>query len=340
MSLINFAEHRWVPDTGIRYGIRRLLRQRLASESINTVDEQDDSILSERIAIETAAANQQHYELPAEFFQHALGSRLKYSACWWDKNCNDLNSAETAMLDIYLQRADIRDGQKILELGCGWGSFCLYAASKFPNASITAVSNSHSQREHVLSQAKQLGLNNIQVITKDINELELETQFDRIVSVEMFEHMRNHERLFSKLDSWLDKQGKLFVHVFCHKTLCYPFDTNGEDNWMGRYFFTGGIMPASDTLIRCQNHLKIEHQWAVNGSHYQKTAEAWLNNLDNTKALVLPVLINTYGKQEAQIWLQRWRMFFMACAELFGYADGNEWLVTHYLFSKSEKNIT
>lgn len=341
MSLITIAEKGLVPDLLIRVGIRRLLKQRLHDE--NTYDPEAASDIKNQciemlrespIAIETQAANEQHYEVPAEFYQLSLGKHLKYSSCWWDDYTLSLDQAEKAMLDIYIERGDFKNGQTILELGCGWGSLTLYLAERFPFSRITAVSNSNSQREYIEKQAFARGLTNINIITCDVNELELDSQFDRIVSIEMFEHMRNYQQLLDKVSRWLNAEGKLFVHIFCHRSVVYPFETEGDDNWMGRYFFTGGLMPSADTLLHFQDALQIEKQWLVNGRHYQKTAEAWLDNTDKNAKQIKALFDQTYGKDKGAIWLQRWRLFFMACAELFGYRDGTEWLVTHYLFSK------
>ena len=207
-------------------------------------------------------------------------------------------------------------------------------AQQLPHSHITAVSNSISQRDYIQKQAQSRHLDNIEVITCDVNQLNLRHHYDRIVSVEMFEHMRNYDSLLNKVALWLEPEGKLFVHIFCHRYLAYPFDTQGDDNWMGRYFFTGGLMPARDTLLHFQNHLKLQCQWDLSGSHYQKTAEAWLNNMDKNSQKIIQLFTETYGKKQANLWLQRWRIFFMSCAELFGYSNGNEWLVAHYLFSK------
>jgi len=341
MNMITFAEHKIIPDSLVRLGIRELLRQRLEDEHINDSELQGfryqkllDELRESPIAIATDTANQQHYEVPSEFFQHVLGSHLKYSSCYWDTSTKDLDQAEQQMLDLYLQRAKLADQQTILELGCGWGSLTLWMAQRYPNSQITAVSNSQGQRSYIEKQADKLGLTNIEIITCDVNELALEKQYDRIVSVEMFEHVRNYENLLRKISNLLKPDGKLFVHIFCHRFLAYPFETEGDDNWMGRYFFTGGLMPARDTLLHFQKHLYLENQWDLSGDHYQKTAEAWLENLDMYKSEIRALFKDTYGKRQARIWLQRWRIFFMACAELFGYRKGCEWMVAHYLFQK------
>jgi cyclopropane-fatty-acyl-phospholipid synthase len=341
MSLIDLAEQKKLPDSLIRAGIRRLLKQRLEelrADNLELADDLKRKLLTELktspIAIETDAANAQHYEVPAAFFRQVLGSHLKYSACYFEAGQNDLSQAEQCMLASYLERADLNDGQSILELGCGWGSLTLHMATQLPNARIVAVSNSHSQREYILAEATRRGLANVQVLTCDINKLRLDERFDRIVSVEMFEHMRNYGLLFDKIGDWLVPGGKLFVHIFCHRNLMYPFDTEGDDNWMGRHFFTGGLMPAADTLLHFQQRLDIEQQWLVNGKHYAQTAEAWLHNCDRHRADIITLFEQCYGRNQGKLWWQRWRMFFMACAELFAYDEGNEWLVSHYRFSK------
>ena len=277
MSTIILAEHHLLPDSLVRFGIKKLLKQRLQDESANDPEQREkrhqqllENLRQSPIAIETGAANAQHYEVPAAFYTYALGKHLKYSSCYWDEQTENLDQAEARMLALTAERAELADGQQILELGCGWGSLTLWMAAHFPASRITAVSNSNSQREYIRQQAKQRGLGNIEVITCDVNQLTLDKQFDRIVSVEMFEHMRNYDSLLSKIASWLKVDGKLFVHLFCHKQLAYPFETEGEDNWMGRYFFTGGLMPARDTLLHFQKDLQLQYQLNLSGSHYQK----------------------------------------------------------------------
>jgi len=342
MNTIKLAEKRWVPDSLIRAGIRQLLRKRLADEGADDPHWRDiryrnllKELRTSPIAIETDSANRQHYEVPAEFFQYVLGEHLKYSACYWDTDTEHLGQAEQNMLQLYAQNAQIEDGQDILELGCGWGSLTLWLAGRYPASNITAVSNSAGQRAHIERVAGQRGLGNVNVITCDVNELYLDQRFDRIVSVEMFEHVRNYDTLFGRISNWLKQEGKLFVHIFCHRELAYPFETDGQDNWMGRHFFTGGLMPARDTLVHFKGDLSLERQWDYSGEHYRRTAEAWLANLDEYRGPVLELFNRVYGPSDAGLWVQRWRMFFMACAELFGYDDGEQWMVAHYRFRKS-----
>ncbi len=337
--LTRWCEAGRIPDSLTRLGIRRLCAQRLREERHGDLEASHerfrrflDSLRESPIAVHTEAANEQHYELPPAFFQQALGKRLKYSSCFYAKGDESLDQAEEAMLELYGQRAQLQNGQDILELGCGWGSLTLWMAQRFPDSRVTAVSNSAPQREFITAQAREKNLNNLEIITCDVNQLQLDTQFDRCVSIEMFEHMRNYDSLLARIASWLRPQGRLFVHIFCHRELMYPFETEGDDNWMGRYFFTGGQMPAFDTLLYFQSDLLLEEQWRVSGRHYQQTSNHWLENMDRSREQLLPVFAQVYGTEDAQLWLQRWRMFFMACAELFGYDNGNQWGVGHYRF--------
>ena len=335
--LVNVAEGGLFPDSVVRLGIRRLLRQRLTEES-NCADERYRELLGEleasRLALHTQEANEQHYEVTSRFYELVLGERLKYSSGYWSPGVNSLNQAESAMLELYAIRGDIADGQRILDLGCGWGSFSLWAAERFPNARITAVSNSSTQRMFIEQRCALLGLSNVEVITADVNDLDLPMRYDRVVSVEMFEHVRNYAVLLNRISRWLTDDGKLFVHIFCHRWLMYPFETEGDDNWMGRYFFTGGLMPAADTLLHFQDDLRIEERWQLPGTHYQQTARAWLANLDNHRPEAASALAGAHDDANARKWLQRWRMFFMACEELFGYNGGREWQVAHYRFGR------
>jgi len=339
---LRLIEKGLVPDFVIRHGIRRLLAQRLNEEDLGDPESQQahlmsflDSLRSSAIAIHTEAANEQHYEVPAAFFESVLGRHLKYSSAYFPAGVESLDDAEAEMLRLTVARAQLADGERILELGCGWGSLTLFMAQRFPNSVVTAVSNSRSQREFILQRARERRLDNIRVITCDVNALSFpaDTQFDRVVSVEMFEHLRNYRELFNRIAAWLTLDGTLFVHIFTHKCFAYPFVVRDESDWMAKYFFTGGLMPAADTLLHFQRDLKIDEQWRLSGTHYEKTANAWLANHDRRQDEVLRVLRDAYG-DNAQLWNQRWRMFWMACAELFGYDDGDEWMVGHYRFSR------
>lgn len=340
-GLMGLAEKGWLPDSLIRLGIRRLLAQRLQEESLGGDEAitQRTKQLRERlsqgpIAVKTKDANRQHYEVPAGFYQCCLGHRLKYSGCTWTVGVANLDQAEDAALSLACERAELTDGMDILELGCGWGSLTLWMAEHYRGANITAVSNSASQRAFILDRAAERGLTNINIITADINAFQIDQRFDRVCSIEMFEHMSNHDELMRRVSTWLKDEAKLFVHIFTHKRFTYLFEEAGQSNWMGRHFFTGGIMPAHDYLPRFDAHLQCEADWVQDGTHYQQTAEAWLKNTDAHRDAILPLFEETYGQANAKVWLQRWRIFYMACAELWGYADGKEWGVSHYRFVK------
>ena len=340
---LKLLENGALPDAAIRAGIRALSKKRLEQEG-----RYDPAFAAERymqvlqdlkrsaIAIETDKANEQHYEVPTEFFLKSLGKRLKYSACYFPNSDTTLDEAEEISLQTNAERAQLRDGLDILELGCGWGSFTLWMAEQFPNAKITGVSNSATQRAHILAQAEARGLNNVNIITQDVNQLELApAQFDRVVSVEMFEHVRNYQKLFERISTWLKPTGLLWCHIFCHRFLQYPFEVKSQYDWMSKYFFTGGLMPAVSTFLHFQDHLQLENHWQWSGVHYERTANAWLDNMDRHEAELKPIFAATYG-DDAKIWWQRWRIFFMACAELFGLDDGQEWVIGHYLFHKAQ----
>lgn len=339
--LIQMMERGMFPDALIRRGIRQLLRRRLQTEGLGDIEtrgERQRQLLAllrrSPVAVATAAANQQHYELPAAFFSQVLGPRRKYSCCYYPSGIQGLAAAEEAMLRLCCERAGLRDGMDVLELGCGWGSLTLWMAEHYPAASITAVSNSTSQREFIEAIAQNRGLRNLRLVTADMNDFCSANRFDRVVSVEMFEHMRNQAELLRRIAGWLKDDGRLFVHIFCHREWAYLFETAGDDNWMGRYFFTGGLMPSDHLLFYFNDSLVVQDHWRVNGRHYQQTCEDWLRALDENRENILPMLQQCYGPA-ATVWLQRWRVFFMACAELFGFGAGNEWFVSHYLLRKA-----
>jgi cyclopropane-fatty-acyl-phospholipid synthase len=336
-----------VPDSVTRAGIRRLCRQRLqdirADDPVGAAEALDSFIESMNrspIALVPELANEQHYEVPPEFFDEVLGARRKYSCCHWGEGVASLNQAEEQALQITCSRAGIEDGMSILDLGCGWGSLSLFIAHRYPNCKVTAVSNSSPQRRHVERLADERGLDNLQVITCDMNDFapqhRPEQPYDRIVSVEMFEHMRNYRALFRRISAWLKPDGRFFMHIFCHRLCAYEFLDQGPSDWMGRHFFSGGIMPSDDLPLRFQEDLRLARHWRWDGQHYERTANAWLDNMDARRAAIMPIMVATYGLNEAEKWFQRWRIFFMACAELFGLQGGREWYVGHYLFERRD----
>ena len=339
---VSWTESGLVPDTVIRAGIRRLLeskRKEIHSGDIeyaaNTLNRFVAMMNESPVALVPELANEQHYEVPAEFFTQVMGDHLKYSCCYWPNDVKNLSEAEAAALELTVKRAGIEDGMHVLDLGCGWGSLSLWIAEHFPNASVTSVSNSKSQRQFILAQAEERSIENIEVFSCDMNDFTTDERFDRVVSIEMFEHMRNYKELFRRIDGWLNPGGKFFMHIFCHRTTPYEYIDKGPGDWMSRHFFSGGIMPSADLPLRFPEHLNIERRWHWNGQHYAKTCNAWLEKMDASEEAIMPVLEKCYGAEDASLWWQRWRIFFMACAELFDYDEGHEWYVGHYLFMKA-----
>jgi cyclopropane-fatty-acyl-phospholipid synthase len=337
----SLLEKNKIPDILIRKGIRSLLQQRLNQENKGNTETQQthfmklvEELKNSPIAVNTVDANEQHYEVPTKFYQYCLGKHLKYSSGYWKDGVTDIDTSEKDMLELTCQRAELQDGQNVLELGCGWGSLSLFMASRFPKSTFTVVSNSRTQKLHIDEQAINRGLKNLTVITADINVFNIDATFDRIVSVEMFEHMRNYQKLMHKASSFLKADGKLFVHIFTHKEYAYKFEVIDESDWMSKYFFTGGIMPSDHLLLYFNEHMSIDQHWHVNGIHYSKTSEAWLRNMDKNREEIMPMFETTYGKKQALKWWVYWRIFYMSCAELWRYNDGNEWMVSHYLFKK------
>jgi cyclopropane-fatty-acyl-phospholipid synthase len=346
---INWSERGLVPDYAIRAGIRRLVESRL--REIRADDCEAGAAAETRfiehmnsapIAPVPELANQQHYEVPAEFFKHCLGTHRKYSSCYWAPDTRTLDEAEVLALWLTCEHATLENGQQILELGCGWGSLTLWMAQHYPASNIIAVSNSNSQREYIMQQAEIRSLFNVRVITCDMNQFRpadfgIDHAFDRIVSVEMFEHMRNYRTLYEQIYDWLAPGGRFFKHIFVHRLTPYAFEVADDDDWMSQFFFSGGIMPSDDLPLRFQEKLKLRQLWRWDGTHYEKTANAWLANMDAATEQIRPILENTYGAENAEMWRNRWRIFYMSCAELFGLRNGQEWWVTHYLFERPDR---
>jgi cyclopropane-fatty-acyl-phospholipid synthase len=338
---VDWTETGLVPDSVIRAGIRRLLDRKL--KEIHATDVEKAAIIKNRfvqmmgespIALVPHLANEQHYEVPAAFYSEVLGRNRKYSCCYWPTGVNDLDAAEDAALQVTAERAGIEDGMKVLDLGCGWGSLSLWIAEHFPKASVTSVSNSRSQRDYIVRAAENRGIENIEVHVCDMNDFAAPGTYDRIVSVEMFEHMRNYPELFRRISNWLEPDGRFFMHIFCHRTTPYEYIDRGPSDWMSRHFFSGGIMPSADLPMRIGGDLTVERHWQWNGDHYARTLRAWLDKMDARKGAVMPILEDTYGKDQADRWRMRWRIFFMACEELFACNGGREWYVSHYLLKR------
>lgn len=331
-----------LPDAVLRAVVRERVRRKLAQERRGGVDARSErmrAFVEARrkgpITVHPDAANAQHYEVPTAFYELILGPRLKYSAAWWPPGVDHLAAAEDAMLDLTCRRAGVADGQRILELGCGWGSLSLWMAERFPGAEIVAVSNSATQRAHIERRAAEVGVANLSVLTTDVADLQPDGRFDRVVSVEMLEHVRNHGELLERIARWLEPDGRMFAHVFSHRDLAWSFEHDVATDWTARWFFTGGIMPSDDLLPRVTTDLVEVDRWRLSGTHYERTLNAWLDRLDEHVEEVTAVLAATHGAGQADAWRHRWRLFLLASAELWGYRGGDDFGVTHHLFARA-----
>ena len=340
---IKLTELGLVPETVLRVAIKKIIQQRLSEIPINAKERETEKtrfieeLRSSPIALSTNQANEQHYEVPPSFFQEIMGAHLKYSCGWFDENTTSLDTAEENMLKLYIERLGIRDHQRILDLGCGWGSFTLFAAEKFPKSDFVAVSNSNDQIDFINNTAKARALGNVEAIKQDMNDLSLEGSFDRIISIEMFEHMRNYGALLKRLRNHLSNDGKLFVHIFTHRDHPYPYEVRGPSDWMSKYFFTSGLMPSQDIFSYFEEDFVVEQNWKINGSHYAKTCNLWLQNHYRNKKTILDIFKGHYPNP--RLWFVRWQLFFLACEELFECNEGKEWFVSHYLLTlRQEKS--
>ncbi len=338
---IQIAERLPVPDALLRLGIRQRVARRVRAEAAGGVDVQSERFrdlvrrLDEQpIAVATEDANLQHYEVPADFYALCLGPRRKYSCAWWPEGVTTLAQAEDAMLELYAERARLEDGQRVLDLGCGWGSLSLWLAERHPESRILGVSNSASQREYILRTARERGITNLEIVTADANTFEPGERFDRIVSIEMLEHVRNQRRMMARIGGWLRPDGLAFVHIFTHRTFPFEFDAARKSDWIARHFFTGGTMPSDDLMLHtAAGSLEVVDHWRVSGVHYARTARAWLELLDANREAALAVLSGPpYEPRGAKRRYRRWRLFFLSCEGLWGFRDGAEFIVSHYLF--------
>jgi len=339
-GLIEVVERGWAPLPVVRWSIRRLCAAQLRALNRGGPDaaaarqlQFREQSLSGPIAHVPELANAQHYEVPAAFYRLVLGPRFKYSSCYWPDGVATLADAETAALHETALHAELEDGQRVLELGCGWGSLTFWMLEQYPTLRVTAVSNSHSQRQHILAEASRRGFAaRLRVITADMNDFEADDAYDRVVSVEMFEHLRNHRRVFERVANWLEPGGKLFAHIFCHRQYAYAFGDGRATDWMGRNFFSGGMMPSDRWLAECGGGMQLEQQWRWNGRHYARTAAAWIANMELHRAELLDILAETHGRSEAARWFRKWKLLFLAGEEMFGMYGGEEWYVSHYRF--------
>jgi cyclopropane-fatty-acyl-phospholipid synthase len=341
MWYMPIVERNIIPDSLIRWFIRRNLQSGARSRAAlgpagrqAAVQTLADQFRDRPIAIHTDDANRQHYEVPAAFFQIVLGPWLKYSGCYWPSGVTTLADAEAAMLRLTCERAGVQDGMAVLDLGCGWGSLSLWIATHYPNCPITAVSNSRTQKAHIEAQCAARGLSNVTVITADANHFQPTGQFDRILSIEMFEHMKNYQSLLARIATWLKPGGELFVHIFSLRDYAFEFDASDPTDWMAQTFFSGGTMPAHNLLSYFQDDLALVQDWHFNGRHYGKTLRAWLNRMDAHEAQIRPILADTYGLDQVTRWWVNWRLFFIACEETFNLNGGEDFRISHYRFAK------
>ena len=335
-----FISRGLIPDSLLRRGVRNQGRQRLQMMKNTDLKQEYLTFLKQassgKIAVHTDDANNQHYEVDSEFFQYCLGKNLKYSSCYWNDDTSSLDEAEDIMLDLYCKRAKIEDGMTILDVGCGWGSLSLYLAQKYPKSKITGVSNSNSQRKFIEKLGYERNLHNLNIVTKDINSFDTNKKFDRIISIEMFEHTKNSKILMDSINKWLSPDGLFFMHVFAHKYNPYYFDTEQKNAWMAKYFFTGGMMPNHDLFKDLESDLNYQKSWMLSGTHYEKTSNAWLEKMDSNKTKILELFRRNNSNSVAKKKFYFWRLFFIACAEIFGYNGGSEWIISHHLFKKSD----
>lgn len=339
--LMASLERNFLPDAVVRRFTRLLLASRIRSQFKPSSQLQLSDFLhfvhalrEMPIAIKTDKPKAQHYELPTSFFKLVLGKNLKYSSCYFKDKSSTLEDAEEAMLQMYCERSQLKDGHSVLDVGCGWGSLSLYIAQNYKNCQVTGICNSTTQKDYIEEQCRDLQLNNVNIIVADISTFEMEAEYDRIISIEMFEHMKNYKDLLKKISGWMKQDSLLFVHHFCHKVFAYHFEDKNEDDWITRYFFEGGTMPSANLLLYFQDDVSIVDHWLVNGKHYSQTSEEWLKRMDKNIASIKPIMATTYGKDSAVKWTVYWRTFFIAVAELFGYNNGEEWMVCHLLFKK------
>eukprot|EP00803_Ostreobium_quekettii_P005736 evm.model.scf_1721.1 EVM.evm.TU.scf_1721.1 scf_1721:1789-7648(+) len=340
-AALALVEGGWLPDMVTRAGIRLLLSQRLSTEGSCSTEEAQkrkisfvEELKQMPIAIQTEAANEQHYELPTDFFQLCLGKRLKYSSGLYKSPTDSVDNAEDNMMALYCARAQLKDGQDVLELGCGWGSLTLFLAEVYPASKITAVTNSSVQKDFIDAQARARGFKNVEVIKANVVHFKAPGTYDRVLSVEMFEHMKNYQELLRRISQWLKDDGLLFVHIFCHKKYAYHFKVESSVDWMSRYFFSGGTMPSLDLMLYFQDDLKVRGLHYINGMSYSHTLEAWLKRMDSQGRPIKEILKSTYGDREAEKWRVYWRLFYIACSELFRYSGGEEWGIAHIVFEK------